>query len=237
MDIDNSESFGSPAMITTQNKATPSNAFNLSISAYDDGLGDRTGMQVFAVEFLLKFGNGAARIAAIKTADPNTLPSHLPLEEELDCDPEDQDKLTVAWVGMLPSSADLEEKTTMGVGKGYSVNSADNIKPIETNTQAIRVVCQRGKGRATYYALISQDPKTKLCTGVMTVVDSVFFFPEFRDDDVTSIERRRKSWGAKVREACDLSKKTKENVKRTYDKTELLAESQNSSLAEVDSDE
>jgi hypothetical protein len=232
-DVDSSKPFGSPPAGTTQTKATPLNAFNLSITAYDDGIGDRTGMQVFTVESLLKFGTGASRIAAIKDADPKTLPTHLPLKEELDFNFKDQHKLTVVWVGMLPSSVDLEKKTTMGVGKGYSVNNANNIKLIETDPGAMRVVCQRGKGRATYYALVSQDPKTKLCKGVMTVVDSVFFFPEFRDDDATSIHKRRGLWGAKVREACGQSEKTKENAKRTDVKTELFDVSQRSISAEV----
>jgi hypothetical protein len=217
----------------TKIKATNSHAFNLSITDYDDGAGDRKGMQVFAVESLKKVGTSTERLAAIKNANPKTLPSLLPLREELEFDPEDKDITTVVWVGMLPSSADLEGKTKMAGGKSYSVNSADNVKRIETDPDAMRVVCPRGKATAVYYALVSQDPNTKRCTGVMTGLDSVFFFPEFRDDNATSVQKRKDTWGAKVRETCGQSEKTKGNTKRTYDTTELFDESQRSISAEV----
>jgi hypothetical protein len=119
----------------------------------------------------------------------------------------------------------LEVKNHDGVEKGYSVNSADDIKLIKTDRHAMRVVCPRGKETAVYYALVSQDPTTKLCQGVMTTLDSVFFFPEFRDDDATSVQKRKDAWGAKVREACGQSEKMKQTAKRTYVKTELLDES------------
>jgi hypothetical protein len=91
----------------------------------------------------------------------------------------------------------------------------------------------RGRGTAVYYALVSQDPETKLCKGVMTVLDSVFFFPEFRDDDANSVQRRKDTWGAKGREACDRSEDVKRGIKRTYDEIESVVEPQHSILAEM----
>jgi hypothetical protein len=213
--------------------ANRSHATNISLTPYDDGTGDRTDMQVFAVESLKKVGTSVKRLAAIETADPNTLPSLLPLTEELEFDPEDKDITTVVWVGMLPSSADLKKKITMINGKRCSVNSADKAKLVKTDHQAMRVVCPRGKDTAVYYALVSQHPVTKLCTGVMTVIDSVFFFPEFRDDDVNTITQRKDTWAAKIREACGKSEKTKGDAKRTLDEAELFDESQSSSSADV----
>jgi hypothetical protein len=214
--------------------ANRSHATNLSLTPYDDGTGDRKNMQVFAVESLKKVGTSVKRLAAIETADPNTLPSLLPLIEELEFDPEDKDITTVVWVGMLLSSADLlKKKTTMIGGRSCSLDSADNAMLVKTDPQAMRVVCPRGRGTAVYYALVSQHPVTKLCTGVMTVIDSVFFFPEFRDDDLNSIQKRRDTWAAKIREACGKSDKTKGNAKRTLDEAELFDESQSSSSADV----
>jgi hypothetical protein len=214
--------------------ATRSHATNLSLTRYDDGTGDRTGMQVFTVESLKKMGTSAERLAAIENADPKTLPSLLPMKEELEFDPEDKDITTVVWVGTLPSSADLKKKTTMASDKGYSVNSAaDNAKLVETDPQTMQVVCPRGKGTAVYYALVSQNTVTKLCKGITTVLDSVFFFPEFRDDDMTSVQKRKDTWGAKVREACGQSIKRKRDAKRIYNETELFVEQQRSVSAEV----
>jgi hypothetical protein len=212
MDMDNPGDAGIPVTGITQTKATRSHAINLSITGYDDATGERRDMRVFAVESLKKMGSSAARLAAIKSADPKTLP--------------------VVWVGMLPSTTDLEERTKMAGAKGCSVNSIDNIKIVDTDPKAMRMVCPRGRGTAVYYALVSQDPNTKLCTGVMTVLDSVFFFPEFRDDDASTVQRRKDTWVAKVREACNRSEDVKRGTKRTYDEIESVVEPQRSIRAE-----
>ena len=67
----------------------------------------------------------------------------------------------------------------------------------------------------------------------MTVLDSVCFFPEFRNDDANSVQRRKDTWGAKVREACDRSEDVKRGTKRTYDMIESVVESQRSISAEM----
>ncbi|KAH0287396.1 hypothetical protein M436DRAFT_85757 [Aureobasidium namibiae CBS 147.97] len=201
MNISNPAGAGSSASETTQAEATRSHAFSLSLTAYDDQTGDRSDKRVFAVESVKKMATSDARLAAIKNADPETLPSRIPLNEELELNTNDKDTTTVVWVGMLPSSTDLEEKTKMASSRGYSVNSINDIKPIEMDPKAMRA--------------------TKLCTGIMTSVDSVFFFPEFRDDDATSVQKRKDTWGAKVREACDKSEDAKSGIKHEFDEIEV----------------
>lgn len=212
---------GSSASETTQPEAKRCHTFSLSLTAYDDQIGDRSSKRVFAVETLKKMTTSEARLTAIENADPKTLPSRLPLNKELDFNANDKDITTVVWVGMLPSSTSLDEKTKMASNRGFSVNSINDIKPIEMDPKAMRVVCPRGRGTAVYYALISQDPETKLCTGIMTSLDSVLFFPEFRDDDATSVQKRKDTWGAKVREACDQSEDEKRGIKREFDEIEV----------------
>jgi len=231
MNTSNPAGTASSAGDTTQPKAKRCHTFSLSITAYDDQTGDRSGKRIFAVESLKKMTTSDSRLTAIKNADPETLPSRIPLKEELEFNTNDKDITTVVWVGMLPSSTSLDERTKMASNRGYSVNSTNDIKPIEMDPKALRVVCPRGRGTAVYYALVSQDPETKLCTGIMTSLDSVFFFPEFRDDDATSVQKRKDTWGAKVREACDQSEDVKRGIKREFDEIEV--EDQLSISAEI----
>ena len=228
INIGDLEGTGSSAGVTTQPSAARCQSFSLSLIAYDDQTGDRTDMRVFAVESLKKMTASDTRLEAIRNADPETLPSRLPLKEELEFNAKHKDKTTVVWVGMLPTTNSLDEKTKMASSKGYSVSSARNIETIKTNPNAMRVVFSRGRAIAVYYALISQDPQTKLCNGIMTSLDSVFFFPEFRDDDATSVQKRKATWGAKVREACDRSDNVKRGTKRMHDETEFVVEDQRS---------
>ena len=60
---------------------------------------------------------------------------------------------------------------------------------------ARRVIAPLGKDDANYYALVEQDPDTKLCRGVHIDIEEVYFFVEFRYDDNQSREARRHKCG------------------------------------------
>lgn len=218
----------SPGIMTAS-----SYAISTSLSVYDDGIevDGRLGRDLFAVQKLAKFGNTTDRLKAIAGAAPNTLPSVLPSSLELMFDQDDESIAIVLWVGMLPSGSDAKSKTS-GV-KGESVNNMRNVNLIATDPLAMRVVCPRGRETATYYALTKQDETSKLCSGVMVDMDFVCFFPEFRDDKVTSVAERRKKWPEKVRTALGQSQKAKRNGKRTYDETKSVVGPERAISSEV----
>lgn len=77
----------------------------------------------------------------------------------------------------------------------------------------MRVVCPiDDKATAVYYALIKCDEETRLCEGVHVNMEEVFFFEEFRQDDLTSVQQRKTQWAKKVRDCMGVVCKRRETM-------------------------
>lgn len=167
----------------------------------------------------------AERIDAITTPALGTLPSVSPTDLELSFDSKDELTIVILWVGMLPSgrmtSANDDAVAEEVSAKGKSVNNLKKLDLIKTDPKAMRVVCPSNWVTVFYYALTKQDPTTKLCAGVMVKMDDVYFFPEFRDNQSTSVNDRKNKWPEKVRKALGRTQRVERDANRTYDKTKF----------------
>lgn len=74
-----------------------------------------------------------------------------------------------------------------------------------------------------YYALIKCDEETGLCEGVHVDMEEVFFFEEFRQDDLTSVQQRTTQWAEKVRDCMGEVLQAERDDVRKEDNTELTA--------------
>ncbi|KAL8757943.1 MAG: hypothetical protein Q9199_001855 [Rusavskia elegans] len=120
-------------------------------------------------------------------------PSLTPTVEELDLG--STDDLTVLWVGMVPMSA-IPEKNTK---KGASISSNKNPKAIPFDSEALgAVVAVKNESKmAQTYILV--NPTDGLCEGYMVSNQDCFYFKEFRDDEISTVEKRKSEWNNNIR--------------------------------------
>ncbi|MCJ1446947.1 MAG: hypothetical protein MMC23_007455 [Stictis urceolatum] len=178
-------------------KAISLHAFSIVLLAYDDGIQDRTGRSLFQVETLDKRGSTTERLDAVARAAPETLPNVVPSNSRLPVDLGDEAAIIVLPVGMLLSSDEISTKKSNKAGKQAkeeSVNSMKNIDLITIGPLTKHVVCPRNRETVAYYALVKQNEASKLCTNIMFDIKNVCFFPEFRNDALTSVFDRKRKW-------------------------------------------
>ncbi|KAI4227426.1 MAG: hypothetical protein L6R36_002447, partial [Xanthoria steineri] len=161
-------------------------AFNYHAIAYDHGIEDR---QKHIRLLVRNLSSNNPPEATSSQAPPVT-----PTAAELDLNIGDGGDCLVLWIGMAPTT----EIATKGK-KGIAISSLKDphLLPHEPNAQ--RVVVSATTTKMTHsYVLV--DQVDGLCDGYRVALDKCYFFSEFRDDDVTSAERRRSTWSAIIRE-------------------------------------
>ncbi|KAK0941861.1 hypothetical protein LTR29_006587 [Friedmanniomyces endolithicus] len=212
--------------------------FSFHLVAYDDRAPPRdarVGLLTFKVEKLSKGTREQSCEDAVKNAEEDTLPSLIPHAAELAFDPDDPNVTLVTWAGMLPRSERVKQLLGRQVKKGTSVATLDgNIPHVRHDPTAMRVVCFVKGATAIYYALTKQDPTTHLCTGFMIEKETVFYFPELRDDSLTASSKRKTDWSAKVR-ARSTNAPTKKRPHSALDTVKFVVSRQRSFAMEVES--
>lgn len=210
--------------------STSQYAYNHNLYAYVPNIDNREQRKVIKVGRLQK-GNGAEqRKEILKNAFSSVvkLPDLEPTPEEEMVDLDDNKTKTAIVVGVRP----FDQPLSVPAEKSASVNTLKQVKKQPFSLKTVRVVCPRFKDTAIYYALTDRDEESGLCNGVMIDGSEVFFFPEFRDDDLTSEDSRKAGWGKIVRESLsktDQKKRKEKNLKdvnkfEADEKTDLCAE-------------
>ncbi|CZT18640.1 uncharacterized protein RCC_04484 [Ramularia collo-cygni] len=111
-----------------------------------------------------------------------------------------------------PDTKKTPGRPSKGALEGRSIQSMLLFSPLPYDNMAFRVIAHRGdKGsNASFYALFEQDPDSMLCKAVRIKFEDVFFFPEYRDDEVKTRLERTKAWKDKVSAGLDaISPQTK----------------------------
>jgi hypothetical protein len=138
------------------------------------------------------------------------VPSTIPNSQELR--PDDPEAATACvFVGMTPSptilaeikilrkqQASVDKRTTRGRSV-KSLESKNVVDAIMHDTNALRVVAKKDGKTACFYSLINPNEKG-LCTGVLVPGEDVFFFKACRDDDAKTVQARKDTSGAKIRD-------------------------------------
>ncbi|KAL8796626.1 MAG: hypothetical protein Q9195_001016 [Heterodermia aff. obscurata] len=105
----------------------------------------------------------------------------------------------ILWIGLYIDGP-LDPSGHVLPMKGASINSGTMVTVHRTNERALRVgVDIRSGGQNKLYALINQV--SGLCEAVRLPASEVFFFPEFRNDDLTAEALRASAWGSTIRVA------------------------------------
>lgn len=221
-------------------------AYNWQLWGYDIGSQDRQPYAVIQCQHLMR--NDKGRVDTICRAhDSPQRPSMTPLAEETDFDPENVQEsiLTAVVVGVLPSSGSIKgdeekkhsQKDTLKqpshAPKNSSVEQLSDPETLHYDPKALRVVAPRGRSTASFYALTSQDPHTKLCEGIALNGEEVFFFREFRDDSLGAHADRKKLWSAKVREKLQKEHILKQRESRAAALTNTTVSRERNFAAEV----
>lgn len=198
--------------------------YNLDLCAYfDESLKSRRPKMLLKVEKIQKKKTVVERTSAL--AGPAEV-SLLPRPEEIESvDSTDPSQLVCIWVGLLPPSYNAANNRTRE-SKGSSIASLDSVTKLPHDPRTRRVVVPLGKNDVNYYALISQDSETGLCTGLHIAVDEVFFFAEFRDDEATSKANRRQAWPEKIAKAIG-RKEIRKSKSRETDANAIVARQRN----------
>jgi hypothetical protein len=112
---------------------------------------------------------------------------------------------TGTWIGMFIHAYKDTLKTV--ANKKLAIASSQNVKAIEKDDQALRVLVLEDAARTTTYALANPDTNG-LCTPLVVPIESVFFFRKFRDqnDGLTAIKLRNKAWSDNIRALLPRSK-------------------------------
>ncbi|ETN36977.1 uncharacterized protein HMPREF1541_07965 [Cyphellophora europaea CBS 101466] len=202
-------------------KSVDQYAFNVSLVAYDHGIENVPHSQRLGFKDI-------KRNTKLSTLDDSQfrVPPSEATPQELSID---QSENVGVWVGMLPvtgrSKAANENASTKTAGekstKGKSVNTLalqGGYKVLSTDSKALRVVVPTNKDTASYYALADQD-ETGLCDGLGIVVNDVYFFPQYRNDDQTDKNKRKSEWSELVRKVSNPEKKI--TYSKHYDKTKF----------------
>jgi hypothetical protein len=185
-------------------------AINVSLIAYDPGL--ETMPQSQRIGFAEAKRN--TKVTDL-TQGQYTVPPIQPTTKEASVD---RAPLIGLWVGMyLPSARNGQDENS----KGKSVNTLAlnvGLTILPTDPMALRVVVLMNRQTATYYALIDPDD-SGLCTGVNVLVSDVLFFPQYRTDTQTDIQKRKSEWSELVRRISNPVEK--DNMPKKYDTTKF----------------
>jgi hypothetical protein len=139
------------------------------------------------------------------------IPSPVPnLQEQR---PDNPDKAVACiFVGMTLSPTKLAELRATYKSKptdqkrkvrGMSVvqlgKEGDIVEATMYDPNALRVVAKKSGKTACFYALMNPDEKG-LCLGVLVPSEDVFFFKSCRDDNARTVQARKDTFGAKIRD-------------------------------------
>jgi len=206
-------------MAATISKSIDQLTFNVFLVAYDHGL-DLKHLQTASGQRLgFRDIKRNTKLADLKD-DAYTIPPLTPTHQELSID---QSANVGIWVGMRPSNSTASKAADMGNNKGKSIKAlalSGGYTILESDPNASRVVVPMHKETASYYALVDQDATTGLCSGINVPITEVFFFPQFRNDDLTDTAKRRSEWSELVRKVSNPVEKI--NFTKNYDKTKFI---------------
>ena len=186
---------------TSVQKTIDDYALNVSLFAYDHNIEDRVREQ-----FLAYIGD-PKRNSNIEAEKDVVVPLIKPTDNERSIDGAERYGL---WVGMRPSTAKtyttIKDQGKQNKGKSINTFSSGGYVTIMTDPDALRVVVPEGGQTASYYVLTrphKDDPlvalnKDDLCVAYKTIVDEVFFFPEYWTREQTDAGKRKTEWGQKV---------------------------------------
>ncbi|KAI9764332.1 MAG: hypothetical protein M1839_005963 [Geoglossum umbratile] len=201
-------------------------AFNTAGVAYDYQMPER--------QQFLRISVRGISSSPLKLDSSTSVPPISPTPEELDYT---QGAEQVLWVGMSlmpsvgqsssgkgqakPGTTQPPPKRRRGpkASKEVNIDGEKLFDIIPYSSQAIRVVVRYKGKSAKLYALI--EPMDGLCKGYTRSVDEVFYFAEFRDDALRSIEDRRRKWQEIIRDAVNADSKTEVKSLKTYDTTKI----------------
>lgn len=79
-------------------------------------------------------------------------------------------------------------------------NAVCGAEAVRYSGPVLKVIAINDDTVTKYYALI--NPEKGLCEAVPIPMERVFFFAEFRNDSITSMEDRKSAWNAKVHDFC-----------------------------------
>jgi hypothetical protein len=209
-------------MATASSKDLPAGqwVYNYHLYAYNPRLTDREQIKAIRINSLKKCATRTERKAKLETAhaeDNSERPTLEPSAEEDVREMSDENLDTAIIVGVHLS----DPSPSTPAQQSASINSLKSLQERAYDPTALRAVCPRFRTTATYYALIHQDPVSKLCDGVMVEGSEVFFYPEFRDDNLTAYAERKAKWGENVRNSMEKTegKKRKEREVKDIDKS------------------
>ena len=203
-------------MSSTISKSIDQLAFNVSLVAYDHGLSSKdlpAGQRLGFREIKRN-----KKLTDLNDDDDYTVPPVKPTPSELSID---QTEFVGIWVGMRPSTAEHKSTNEGPSTKGRSVKTLalkGGYTIIDTDPKALRVVVPMNKETASYYALADQDP-SGLCSAISIVITDVFFFSQFRNDELTDTAKRKSEWSELVRRVSNPIEKI--NFAKHYDKTKF----------------
>ena len=210
-------------MASTSELPSGQHAFTYALYAYDPRISDREEVKAICTNQLKKtatFGERKKQVAAAHSEDNSKRPTLVPCAEEDVPDLAAEDMNTAIVVGVHLS----EDTNTAQVQKGASVSTLKKLVKSKYDPTALRVVCPRFRNTATFYALTSQDPVTKLCDGVMVDGAEVYFYPEFRDDEATAEQKRKDTWGEKIRASLGKTEGKKRKEQQVKDLNKIFVE-------------
>jgi hypothetical protein len=220
------------AAATSSELSTGQHAFTYTLYAYDPRISDREEAKAIRTNKLMKTATTSERkekVEAAHSEDNSERPTLVPYAEEDVPDMNDEKIETAIIVGVHLS----EEPNAVQVQKGGSIATLKSLVKSKYDPTALRVVCPRFRNTATYYALTSQHPMTKLCDGVMIDRSEVYFFPEFRDDTATSEQKRKDTWGEKVRSSLSKTEGKKRREQQVKDLNKFTANEKTTISAEI----
>ncbi|KAL8838982.1 MAG: hypothetical protein Q9176_004788, partial [Flavoplaca citrina] len=169
-------------------------AFNYHAIAYDHGLTNRQHRVKLRVRghsnLTLDFGNRTVQGRAYHT--PPTQPS--PEEGELGEGGEVMLFVGYAPTTFTPNAADSRKSRS-------KISLLKKPRVVSFDPQVLRIVVTLSSEMAYTHALV--DQKDGLCSAWRHPNDRCFFFPEFRDDELTTISERKSAWNKLMREAED----------------------------------
>lgn len=219
-------------------------AFNSALVAYETGIqkSDIDVTTVFLTRGNHKF-KGQEKIDKLEGKDesddsPSKLsrPTLKPQNEEMMKWKSLEKAIATIWIEMRPSTA--LENINNKLPKKLSVKQAQaqpECLHLSLDQNARWVIAPLGKENANYYALVEQDADMKLCIGVYVEIDEVYFFAEFRDDDIQSREMCRQKCDNLIRKALEIGdiKSGGMSSSQNYDKKKFTTTREKSLIAEI----
>jgi hypothetical protein len=184
-------------MAPLANKLRQKLAFNTSIVGYDVQNLVRTPGQFLPVRIL---ETTQSVRALLNSTDPTFVPTVALTTESQ----QPGNETSFLWVGMRPPNAhNWDSMEASAVKKRSSVRDNSGCPLLKRDAAALQVIAfANQKSGVNFYSLIY--PNSGLPTGYYTHVSEVFFFPEFRDDNLRTLQQRKAAWTSKVQTALRL---------------------------------